>query len=144
MLIYGLCFCVPFCILSCFSTKALLYKLKQFQRASILFPCRGDKVPKERKTTNQNLLYFVFRCAIFQEDCKVVTGPSPQVTIKLKYASYSTVLSISTNQNILVLSFNFCLAIRPYSNDMGFEDRDVSALLSVKCGCFQFYFCFSS
>ncbi|XP_008445738.2 eIF-2-alpha kinase GCN2 isoform X1 [Cucumis melo] len=43
-------------------------------------------------------------CAIFQEDCKVVTGPSPQVTIKLK----------------------------PYSNDMGFEDRDVSALLSVK------------
>ncbi|XP_038885258.1 eIF-2-alpha kinase GCN2 isoform X2 [Benincasa hispida] len=43
-------------------------------------------------------------CAIFQEDCKVVTGPSPQVTIKLK----------------------------PYSNDMGFEDLDVSALLSVK------------
>lgn len=42
-------------------------------------------------------------CAIFQEDCKVVTGPSPQVTIKLK----------------------------PYSNDMGFEDLDVSALLSV-------------
>ncbi|KAG7025395.1 eIF-2-alpha kinase GCN2, partial [Cucurbita argyrosperma subsp. argyrosperma] len=42
-------------------------------------------------------------CGIFQEDCKVVSGPSPQVTIKL----------------------------RPYSNDMGFEDLDVSAFLSV-------------
>lgn len=42
-------------------------------------------------------------CAIFQEDCKLVTGPPPQVTIKL----------------------------RPYSNDMGFEDLDVSAFLTV-------------
>ncbi|XP_024030685.1 eIF-2-alpha kinase GCN2 isoform X2 [Morus notabilis] len=44
-------------------------------------------------------------CAIFQEDCKFLPGPPPQVFIKL----------------------------RPYSKDMGFEDVDVSAVLLVRC-----------
>ncbi|OMO57620.1 hypothetical protein CCACVL1_25734 [Corchorus capsularis] len=44
-------------------------------------------------------------CAIFQEDCKVVSGSPPQIIIKL----------------------------RPYSKDMGYEDLDVSALLLVRC-----------
>nr|XP_048333144.1 eIF-2-alpha kinase GCN2 isoform X2 [Ziziphus jujuba var. spinosa] len=44
-------------------------------------------------------------CAIFQEDCKVVSGSAPQIMIK----------------------------IRPYSKDMGFEDLDVTALLVVRC-----------
>ncbi|KAM7486980.1 hypothetical protein LguiA_002989 [Lonicera macranthoides] len=44
-------------------------------------------------------------CAIFQEDCKVVTASPPQISIKL----------------------------RPYSKDTGYEDSDVSALLSVRC-----------
>ncbi|GKV13270.1 hypothetical protein SLEP1_g24305 [Rubroshorea leprosula] len=44
-------------------------------------------------------------CAIFQEDCSVVSGPSSQIIIKL----------------------------RPYSKDMGYEDLDVSALLIVRC-----------
>ncbi|KAJ0034165.1 hypothetical protein Pint_25782 [Pistacia integerrima] len=43
-------------------------------------------------------------CAIFQEDC-VVSGLPPQIIIKL----------------------------RPYSNDMGYEDLDVSASLAVRC-----------
>ncbi|GLT96767.1 hypothetical protein SLE2022_143670 [Rubroshorea leprosula] len=44
-------------------------------------------------------------CAIFQEDCSVVSGPSSQIIIKL----------------------------RPYSKDMGYEDLEVSALLIVRC-----------
>ncbi|PKI74215.1 hypothetical protein CRG98_005453 [Punica granatum] len=44
-------------------------------------------------------------CAIFQEDCKIVSESPPRMIIKL----------------------------RPYSKDMGFEDVDVSALLSVRC-----------
>ncbi|KAH9727632.1 eIF-2-alpha kinase GCN2 [Citrus sinensis] len=44
-------------------------------------------------------------CAIFQEDCKVVSGSPPQILVKL----------------------------RPYSKDMGYEDLDVSALLLVRC-----------
>ncbi|XVF65555.1 hypothetical protein PTKIN_Ptkin09bG0258400 [Pterospermum kingtungense] len=44
-------------------------------------------------------------CAIFQEDCKVVSGSPSRIIIKL----------------------------RPYSKDMGYEDLDVSALLLVKC-----------
>ncbi|KAF2322118.1 hypothetical protein GH714_006971 [Hevea brasiliensis] len=44
-------------------------------------------------------------CAIFQEDCKIVSESPPQILIKL----------------------------RPYSKDMGYEDLDVSALLSVRC-----------
>ncbi|KAM7280833.1 hypothetical protein ACFE04_007967 [Oxalis oulophora] len=44
-------------------------------------------------------------CAIFGDDCKVVSGSLPQVNIK----------------------------IRPYSKDMGYEDLDVSADLSVRC-----------
>ncbi|KAK4404085.1 eIF-2-alpha kinase GCN2 [Sesamum angolense] len=44
-------------------------------------------------------------CAIFQEDCKIVSESPPQVNIKL----------------------------RPYSKDTGYEDSDVSALLSVRC-----------
>ncbi|XP_048233579.1 eIF-2-alpha kinase GCN2 isoform X3 [Ricinus communis] len=44
-------------------------------------------------------------CAIFQEDCKIVSESPPQIIIKL----------------------------RPYSKDMGYEDLDVSALLSVRC-----------
>ncbi|KAI3470117.1 hypothetical protein Pfo_026780 [Paulownia fortunei] len=44
-------------------------------------------------------------CAIFQEDCKVVSESPPQINIKL----------------------------RPYSKDTGYEDSDVSALLSVRC-----------
>ncbi|XP_024461307.2 eIF-2-alpha kinase GCN2 isoform X3 [Populus trichocarpa] len=43
--------------------------------------------------------------AIFQEDCQVISDSPPQITIKL----------------------------RPYSKDMGYEDLDVSALLSVRC-----------
>ncbi|KAG5242120.1 serine/threonine-protein kinase [Salix suchowensis] len=43
--------------------------------------------------------------AIFQEDCKIISDSPPQITIKL----------------------------RPYSKDMGYEDLDVSALLSVRC-----------
>ncbi|KAL2507271.1 putative serine/threonine-protein kinase GCN2 [Forsythia ovata] len=43
-------------------------------------------------------------CAIFQEDCKVVSELPPQINIKL----------------------------RPYSKDTGYEDSDVSALLSVR------------
>ncbi|KAK4752449.1 hypothetical protein SAY87_021247 [Trapa incisa] len=43
-------------------------------------------------------------CAIFQEDCKVIPESPPKIIIKL----------------------------RPYSKDMGFEDVDVSALLSVR------------
>ncbi|KAL0358472.1 UNVERIFIED_CONTAM: eIF-2-alpha kinase GCN2 [Sesamum angustifolium] len=43
-------------------------------------------------------------CAIFQEDCKIVSESPPQVNIKL----------------------------RPYSKDTGYEDSDVSALLSVR------------
>lgn len=43
-------------------------------------------------------------CAIFQEDC-LVSGSPPQISIKL----------------------------RPYSKDMGYEDLDVSASLSVRC-----------
>lgn len=42
--------------------------------------------------------------AIFQEDCQVISDSPPQITIKL----------------------------RPYSKDMGYEDLDVSALLSVR------------
>ncbi|XVF29350.1 hypothetical protein REPUB_Repub15cG0113100 [Reevesia pubescens] len=44
-------------------------------------------------------------CAIFQEDCKVVSGSPLQIILKL----------------------------RPYSKDMGYEDLDVSALLLVRC-----------
>ncbi|XP_057957013.1 eIF-2-alpha kinase GCN2 [Malania oleifera] len=44
-------------------------------------------------------------CAIFQEDLKIVSESSPQIIIKL----------------------------RPYSKDTGYEDPDVSALLSVRC-----------
>ncbi|KAA8527288.1 hypothetical protein F0562_034615 [Nyssa sinensis] len=44
-------------------------------------------------------------CAIFQEDCKIVSESPPQINIKL----------------------------RPYSKDTGYEDSDVSALLSVRC-----------
>ncbi|GAV69857.1 Pkinase domain-containing protein/RWD domain-containing protein/HGTP_anticodon2 domain-containing protein/tRNA-synt_His domain-containing protein [Cephalotus follicularis] len=44
-------------------------------------------------------------CAIFQEDCKIVSGSPPQIIIK----------------------------IRPHSKDMGYEDLDVSALLVVRC-----------
>ncbi|KAJ4844021.1 eukaryotic translation initiation factor 2-alpha kinase [Turnera subulata] len=43
--------------------------------------------------------------AIFQEDCKVVSGSATQIDVNL----------------------------RPYSKDMGYEDLDVSALLSVRC-----------
>ncbi|KFK40246.1 hypothetical protein AALP_AA3G349200 [Arabis alpina] len=45
--------------------------------------------------------------AIFQEDCKIVSGSSspPQIVIKL----------------------------RPYSKDMGYEDTDISAMLIVRC-----------
>ncbi|CAN8280057.1 unnamed protein product [Cochlearia groenlandica] len=45
--------------------------------------------------------------AIFQEDCKIVSGSSspPQIVIKL----------------------------RPYSKDMGYEDTDISATLLVRC-----------
>ncbi|GFY82658.1 protein kinase family protein [Actinidia rufa] len=43
--------------------------------------------------------------AIFQEDCKVVSDSPPIIKIKL----------------------------RPYSKDAGYEDLDVSALLSVRC-----------
>lgn len=43
-------------------------------------------------------------CAIFQEDCQVVPGSARQVKIKL----------------------------RPYSNDTGYENSDVSAILSVR------------
>nr|XP_009786512.1 PREDICTED: probable serine/threonine-protein kinase GCN2 isoform X2 [Nicotiana sylvestris] len=44
-------------------------------------------------------------CAIFQEDCEVVSESPSQLHIKL----------------------------RPYSKDAGYEDSDVSALLSVRC-----------
>lgn len=44
-------------------------------------------------------------CSIFQDDCKVVSDPYPQVTIKL----------------------------RPYSKDTGYDNLDVSALLLVRC-----------
>ncbi|KAK9288122.1 hypothetical protein L1049_016570 [Liquidambar formosana] len=44
-------------------------------------------------------------CAIFQDDCKVVSESPPQIIIN----------------------------IRPYSKDTGYEDLDVSALLSVRC-----------
>ncbi|MED6145686.1 hypothetical protein PIB30_027686, partial [Stylosanthes scabra] len=44
-------------------------------------------------------------CAIFQEDCKVLPGSPPQISIKLS----------------------------PYSKDMGYEDLDVSAILHVRC-----------
>ncbi|XWS13227.1 hypothetical protein CRYUN_Cryun36dG0019600 [Craigia yunnanensis] len=44
-------------------------------------------------------------CAIFQDDCKVVSGSPSQIIIKL----------------------------RPHSKDMGYEDLDVSALLVVRC-----------
>ncbi|CAI8616723.1 unnamed protein product [Vicia faba] len=44
-------------------------------------------------------------CAIFQEDCQIVPGSPAQIVIKL----------------------------RPYSNDMGYEDVDVSAVLVVRC-----------
>ncbi|XP_048432338.1 eIF-2-alpha kinase GCN2-like [Pyrus x bretschneideri] len=44
-------------------------------------------------------------CAIFQDDFKVMSGSHPQIIIK----------------------------IRPHSKDMGYEDLDVSALLSVRC-----------
>ncbi|KAK9932370.1 hypothetical protein M0R45_019610 [Rubus argutus] len=44
-------------------------------------------------------------CAIFQDDCKIVSGSQPQIIIKL----------------------------RPHSKDMGYEDLDVSALLLVRC-----------
>lgn len=44
-------------------------------------------------------------CAIFQEDCQIIPGSPPRIVIKL----------------------------RPYSNDMGYEDVDVSALLVVRC-----------
>ncbi|CAL8993989.1 unnamed protein product [Prunus brigantina] len=44
-------------------------------------------------------------CAIFQDDCKVMSGSHPQIIIKL----------------------------RPHSKDMGYEDLDVSALLLVRC-----------
>ncbi|XP_030938863.1 eIF-2-alpha kinase GCN2 isoform X2 [Quercus lobata] len=47
----------------------------------------------------------LFRCAIFQDDCKVTSGSPPQIIIKL----------------------------RPYSKDMGYEDLNVSALLLVRC-----------
>nr|XP_011457265.1 PREDICTED: probable serine/threonine-protein kinase GCN2 isoform X3 [Fragaria vesca subsp. vesca] len=43
--------------------------------------------------------------AIFQDDCKIVSGSQPQIIIKL----------------------------RPHSKDMGYEDLDVSALLTVRC-----------
>ncbi|GMP55051.1 hypothetical protein CsSME_00019994 [Camellia sinensis var. sinensis] len=43
-------------------------------------------------------------CAIFQDDCKVVSDSPPVINIKL----------------------------RPYSKDAGYEDLDVSALLSVR------------
>ncbi|PPD80830.1 hypothetical protein GOBAR_DD22230 [Gossypium barbadense] len=49
--------------------------------------------------------FYTFRCAIFQEDCKVDSGSPPQIIIKL----------------------------RPYSKDMGYEDLDISALLLVRC-----------
>ncbi|XP_058730031.1 eIF-2-alpha kinase GCN2 isoform X2 [Vicia villosa] len=44
-------------------------------------------------------------CAIFQEDCEIIPGSPAQIVIKL----------------------------RPYSNDMGYEDVDVSAVLVVRC-----------
>ncbi|GFQ06394.1 probable serine/threonine-protein kinase gcn2 [Phtheirospermum japonicum] len=44
-------------------------------------------------------------CAIFQEDCNVVSESPPQIDIKL----------------------------RPYSKDTGYEDSDVSVVLSVRC-----------
>lgn len=43
-------------------------------------------------------------CAIFQEDCKVISDSPPQIVINL----------------------------RPYSKDTGYEDLDISALLSVR------------
>ncbi|KAG8369529.1 hypothetical protein BUALT_Bualt14G0023000 [Buddleja alternifolia] len=48
---------------------------------------------------------FTALCAIFQDECKVVSESPPQINIKL----------------------------RPYSKDTGYEDSDVSALLSVRC-----------
>ncbi|XP_059632903.1 eIF-2-alpha kinase GCN2 isoform X3 [Cornus florida] len=44
-------------------------------------------------------------CAIFQEDCKVISESPPQINIK----------------------------ISPYSKDTGYEASDVSAILSVRC-----------
>lgn len=44
-------------------------------------------------------------CSIFQEDCEIIPGSPAQIVIK----------------------------IRPYSNDMGYEDVDVSAVLVVRC-----------
>eukprot|EP00258_Populus_trichocarpa_P045287 XP_024461306.1 eIF-2-alpha kinase GCN2 isoform X2 [Populus trichocarpa] len=52
-----------------------------------------------------NTIRILSRNAIFQEDCQVISDSPPQITIKL----------------------------RPYSKDMGYEDLDVSALLSVRC-----------
>ncbi|KAK3012845.1 hypothetical protein RJ639_010345, partial [Escallonia herrerae] len=61
-------------------------------------------------------------CAIFQEDCKVVSESPPQIAINLsdvcRFFSYG-VLDEWNN--------------RPYSKDSGYEDLDVSALLSVRC-----------
>ncbi|XP_062173283.1 eIF-2-alpha kinase GCN2 isoform X3 [Alnus glutinosa] len=47
-------------------------------------------------------------CAIFQEDCKVISGSSPS-------------------------SPQIIIKVRPYSKDMGYEDLNVSALLLVRC-----------
>ncbi|CAK8575820.1 unnamed protein product [Lathyrus sativus] len=44
-------------------------------------------------------------CSIFQEDCEIIPGSPAQIVVKL----------------------------RPYSNDMGYEDVDVSAVLVVRC-----------
>ncbi|KAI4324306.1 hypothetical protein L6164_023858 [Bauhinia variegata] len=44
-------------------------------------------------------------CAIFQEDCKILPGSPPQIIIRL----------------------------RPYSKDMGYEDVDISAFLTIRC-----------
>lgn len=76
-------------------------------------------------------LLWCFRCAIFQEDCKVVSGPPPQIFIKLRLVFIFCQINLNHDVHSSSLSCTWNLS-RPYSKDMGFEDLDVTAQLLVR------------
>lgn len=80
-----------------------------------------------------------FRDAIFQEDLKVVMKPPyTQLAINLRYL-WNCISIFAVPYRVIVWWFwvthivNLIKIVnRPYSNDMGFEDLNVSALLLVR------------
>lgn len=80
--------------------------------------------------------------AIFQEDCKIVSGSSspPQIVIKLRFPSLIDVClhsSLPAWCVLFIIEMRLihrvpCDSTRPYSKDMGYEDTDISAMLIVR------------